>query len=50
MNINLEKISEIIIQDHEGICVDRITPAMIGKWTTIDKKQQLIIRKPKPKN
>jgi hypothetical protein len=48
MNVNLEKISEIIIQDIAGNVVERITPAMIGTWTTMDKKKQLIIRKPKP--
>jgi hypothetical protein len=48
MNVNLEKISEIIIQDHEGKPVERITPAMLGTWTTMDKKKQLIIRKRKP--
>lgn len=48
MNVNLEKISKIIIQDHEGKPVDRFKPAMIGTWTTMDKKKQLIIRKPKP--
>lgn len=48
MNVNLEKINQIIIQDHQGKVVETINPAMIGTWTTMDKKKQLIIRKPKP--
>jgi len=47
MNINTEKISEIIIQDPEGKIIEKFNPSMIGTWVTIDKKKQLIIRKAK---
>ena len=48
MNINPEKIDQVIIRDAEGKVIHQFQLGMIGTWTTIDKKKQLIIQQAKP--